>query len=316
MDILQEKSFQVLDKTPVDVRSINTSPVLLRSTYIFTAENTHLLSNSAAIHRQTTSQETVIPMHSHDFTEIIYCRQAQGVEYLVDSRRYRLQNGDVVFVPAGVAHRPLFPKRMTEDFVRDELWISNRFLMDMGRRLPDDFLATRQNPHLIRTARTKCEHIGQLFSNGVQESENQQFRWENAVLGHSILLFVEICRALIDKEIPHVAEETSALFDRIMAYIEQNLSKKITLSEIADTFFVSKSTINRVFQKYTGTSFYRCLTQRRLLAAQQLMLGGMPLEKVSSEIGFSDYATFYRAFKSEFGISPLQYRKANQEARS
>lgn len=312
MDILQGNSFQILDKTPVDLNWLSTSPDVRRSAQIFTTENTNLYSNSVAMHRQATSRETAIPLHSHGFTEILYCRQAEGVEFLVDSRRYRLQNGDIIFIPAGVAHQPLFPERMAEDFVRDELWLSDKFLEDMGHCLPDDFLATRRDANLFRTARTKWEHIGQLFSDGIQESENRQFRWENAVLGYSILLFVELCRALIDEETVQVHVETAELFDRIMAYINQNLNKKITLSETASTFFVSKSTINRVFRKYMGTSFHQCLTQRRLLAAQQLILSGEALESIGEKVGFSDYATFYRAFKQKFGVSPQEYRRKSQ----
>jgi AraC-like DNA-binding protein len=62
-----------------------------------------------------------------------------------------------------------------------------------------------------------------------------------------------------------------------------------------------------------GVSFYRCVTQRRLISAKSLIEQEIPLEDVGRRVGFSDYSTFYRAFKKEFGISPRQYRKLQHQ---
>ena len=57
-----------------------------------------------------------------------------------------------------------------------------------------------------------------------------------------------------------------------------------------------------------GVSFHQCLTQRRLIEAKRLIARDVMLEDVGQSVGFSDYSTYYRAFKKEFGISPRQYR--------
>ena len=93
-----------------------------------------------------------------------------------------------------------------------------------------------------------------------------------------------------------------------MAYIEQHLSEKISLNDVSRHFYVSESTISQLFRKKMGVSFYRCVTQRRLISAKNLILQDVLLEDVALQTGFSDYSTFYRAFRGEFGISPRQYR--------
>ena len=98
-----------------------------------------------------------------------------------------------------------------------------------------------------------------------------------------------------------------------MEYIEIHLAEKISLSDVAKAFYVSESTISQLFRKKMGVSFYRCVTQRRLIAAKNMILDGMILETVAIETGFSDYSSFYRAFKGEFGISPRQFR--NQQSK-
>ena len=62
-------------------------------------------------------------------------------------------------------------------------------------------------------------------------------------------------------------------------------------------------------RKKMGISFYRCVTQRRLISAKKLIESGMSLESTAELVGFSDYSSFFRAFKQEYGISPRQYKK-------
>ena len=95
--------------------------------------------------------------------------------------------------------------------------------------------------------------------------------------------------------------------------MEHHLGDHITLATTAQRFFVSESKISQTFREKMGVSFYRCVTQRRLIAAKNLIAAGMGMEAVSAQVGFRDYSSFYRAFRQEFGISPRQYRKIQQE---
>ena len=92
-------------------------------------------------------------------------------------------------------------------------------------------------------------------------------------------------------------------------YVDTHLAEKITLEDIARKFLVSQSTISQTFRQKMGISFYRYVTQRRLIAAKTEILAGCQLESLYETMGFSDYSTFYRAFRREYGISPSQYRK-------
>ena len=265
-------------------------------------------------HRDVSWSNASVQLHSHTFYEVLYCRNTCDVEYLVGADRYRLQRGDIVLVPPGISHRPLLPENMAEPYKRYVLWISPEFVQMASSQFPADKLEIRKDTNLIRTAGTPWEFLGEGFRAGVQETEKALPGWEAAVLGNTLILLTQIRRALLDSGVKPLVAEQPELLDRVMAYVEENLQQKITLSDTARHFYVSESTISQLFRKKMGVSFYRCVTQRRLIAAKTLIGENVPMEAVSERTGFADYSSFYRAFKQEYGISPRQYRKLQEPA--
>ena len=263
-------------------------------------------------HQDSSWSNATVSLHSHSFYELLYCTGSCQVEYLVGSDRYRLQKGDVLLIAPGISHRPLLPEHMTEAYRRDVLWLSAEFMESLVLLFP---AIQEQRPlysTLLRTGGTRWESLGELFRKGVREAEAQAPGWEMAVLGNSIQILSLLYRAFLDQSTAPMKAEKPELLDQVLAYVEAHLDSKITLEEIARHFYVSESTVSQTFRKKMGVPFHRCVTQRRLIAAKSLIAQGIQLEVVGQQVGFSDYSTFYRAFKQEYGISPRQYRKLQE----
>lgn len=267
------------------------------------------------VHRDTSYSNSMLQLHSHSFYEVLCCSNSCGAEYLVGSERYCLQKGDIVFVPPGTSHRPLLAENMTEPYIRDVVWISPEFI----EILHNEFFAGENYPRnhgsLLRTSGTQWEYIREILRNAIIESEQQNTGWELVVTGMIMSFMAHLKRAFLDGDTVAVSAEKPDLLERVIAYIEEHISDKITLGNTAQHFYVSESTISQTFRKKMGVSFYRCVTQRRLIAAKQFIFEGNALDTVAERSGFGDYSAFYRAFKREYGISPQKYR-ALQEANS
>ena len=257
-------------------------------------------------HRDVSYSNSQLSLHSHAFYELLYCCNDCGAEYLVGADRYCLQKGDIILVPPGISHRPLLPEAMTEPYERYVLWISQEFFDMFAQVLPPGEERTFEGT-LLRTGDTKWELLGSYFRRGVWEAEHQAPGWQAAIVGNTITLLTLMGRGIQERTASVLPAEKPDLLDEVMNYIELHLNEKITLEETAKHFYVSVSTITQLFRQKMGTSFYRCVTQRRLIAAKVRIGNGASLEDVSRAVGFADYSSFYRAFKKEYGITPRQY---------
>jgi len=266
-------------------------------------------------HRDTSYSNATVSLHSHNYIEILYCRTSSDVEYLIGSERYKLQKGDIVFVPPGVSHRPIMPEKLTVPYERDVLWISQEFVKMIAGISSGDAIDPPEYSVPIRTGGTRWEFLGELFRAGVIEEEKKRPGWEVAVIGNTLTILAHMKRAYAERSTGTMKAERPELLDKVTSYIESHYAERITVSDLSRKFYVSDSSISHLFKEKMGISLYHYVTQRRLISAKNLIAEGTALEQVGSRVGFSDYSTFYRAFKQEYGISPRQYRNMQENSK-
>ena len=84
----------------------------------------------------------------------------------------------------------------------------------------------------------------------------------------------------------------------------------VTVTELAQTAFMSERTLIRRFQETTGMSPGAWLTQQRLDFARGLLESkGTSIEDVARLSGFGNSATLRLHFRRRLGISPTDYRR-------
>lgn len=266
-------------------------------------------------HRDITYQYEPMVLHSHSFYEIVCCRTSCGAEYLVGSRRYSLQKGDIILIRPGVSHCAILPDPLTIPYERDILWLSEKYLNSFADilGLPPLSYDKELSTYLIRTANTQWECLYDIIHNGVLEEENKQPCWQTNVIGNTMQFLSCLVRAYLSRTDETLKAETPDLLDEIIAYIEDHYHQKLSMKEIGMHFYISERTISILFRKRLGVSFHQFLTQRRLIAAKTLILEGTSLEIVSERVGFRDYSAFFRAFRSEFGIAPRDFKKLEEQ---
>lgn len=245
-----------------------------------------------------------VEQHSHLFFELICCTQG-SLNYLLGTKTFQVQAGDIILIPPGVIHCPLLPDPVKVPYGRYVIWAST-VLVDFFRQT-DPGLPDFAHAVVLCTKDTKWEYLCRFFYAGVQEAETQAPGWQTGLAGNTVQLMAHLGRALCDTDTVRSRPKTN-FQEKVLDYIQNNLAHKLSVGETARYFHISESTLTHLFHREMGISFYRCVTQRRLVEAKRLIGEGRTMEQVSLAVGFPEYSAFYRVFKSEYGISPQQYR--------
>lgn len=255
-----------------------------------------------------------VAVHQHDFYEV-YFFISGNVEYSVEGKSYLLKEGDLLLINPLELHQPRIGPDQNP-YERVVLWINKNYLSKLctnNTSLSQCFDNTNpQHTNLLRLSRPQQKYISSKLSELLDESASTDYGSDLAAEAILTRFLVELNRLTLSTEKKVDTDKTqSPLVSEVLSYINHHYCEKISLSSIADEFFISKYYLSHAFNSVVGTSVNRYITLKRLINAKQMLSSGIKPTTAAIHCGFNDYAGFYRAFTAEYGITPKEYTSGN-----
>ncbi len=98
---------------------------------------------------------------------------------------------------------------------------------------------------------------------------------------------------------------------QVRDYMLEHLEERLTIPQLAERFHLSATVLKACFRQLYGVPIHQYLLNCRMaLAAQLLSTGRQPILQVAAAVGYGSVSQFSAAFKSRYGMSPGQYRRA------
>jgi transcriptional regulator GlxA family with amidase domain len=102
---------------------------------------------------------------------------------------------------------------------------------------------------------------------------------------------------------------------KVVHLIQQDLSRRLTLSEMAQAVNLSAAHLRALFRSEIGMTPVQYQKKLRLLEARRLLESTfLNVQEIMIRVGLSDDSHFVRDFKKLYGQTPAQYRAQHQRA--
>ena len=100
------------------------------------------------------------------------------------------------------------------------------------------------------------------------------------------------------------------LVERAQSWLVENLSRGVTVADMAHFLSTSERTLYRRFRRSLGMSPHDYLKSVRIKTSMQgLAQTKFTIEQVAASVGYRDPAFFSRQFKAHAGMTPAQFRR-------
>ena len=125
------------------------------------------------------------------------------------------------------------------------------------------------------------------------------------------IMLMDLCQRCGAAKLP---KGISAEINHCMNYIQSHTNGSLGVDDVAEQIHRSSSYLMRRFKAEVGMSVGDYITKCKLEEACDLLVyGSRSLAEISAYLGYSSQSYFQNVFKKQYGMTPMQYRKANRK---
>ena len=247
---------------------------------------------------------SMMNLHSHSHHEIYFLQKGNRTFFLSNAL-YHLKAPVLIIIPPHVLH-----KTEGSAFERYNVNVSENYL--------DDFQKHVLQEKALSVIKLNSEQNA-LFENIFDQMHkvNKLEKFSDSILktlfSYSILQINNLTAQTLSSSVSKakfIPPQILKVIEFLNEQYNEQYAENLTLINISERFFISKSTLIYNFNKFIGCSPVEYLLNIRLTKAKELLANTKKsIGKISELCGFSSANYFSLIFKQKESISPLSYRK-------
>ena len=284
-------------------KPLDTSEISIASAAEISTEKTGYLDQEFRLFHIKDQTKRTFAYQYHDFHKVIIFLSGKAA-YHIEGTSYYLKPWDILLVNRHAIHKPEID--FSVPYERFVLWIRDDLAQtDLLRCFQK---AIDRSFNLIRLDSGTQEKLKQLLYELEAALKDEKFGSD--LLGTALFtqFMVYVNRIFLEKQYIYDTRSYSSdsQIEELLRYINHNLTEDLSIETLARKYYLSKYHMMRKFKEETGYTIHNYIVSKRLLLARTQIAEGTPVLKAAQLSGFSDYTTFSRAYKKQFGSAPSQ----------
>lgn len=234
--------------------------------------------------------------HINDALEI-YVLIEGDASFAVEASRYELSAGDIIITKPNEIHNCILNSNSVHKHFCFWFDTSNSFIFE-------PFLKHELGcNNLIRPDEESKKRLNFIYGEIIKASDENDIHKQF----YLSLEMLHILKKFTDDG--GSGKVPSPILSEIIADMNLNFKKIRNLDYFTVKYYISPSTLNRLFKSFVKTTPKTYLETKKLSYSRMLLMMGKSVSEASSESGFDTPANYIRTFKRRFGITPKQYSR-------
>lgn len=262
----------------------------------------HFRSNDFIYTHRRTENPYNFPMHNHDICELIYLKKGD-VSYSVEGKVYPLTQNCLLLTHPLENHAVLINNPIPYE----------RYNVLFDQKTLPSGIYNRISPNTIVLNFDSNPIVLDIFKKMDFYCENFHGLELQTILMHLTEEVMYNFALAAQHSEQNTVYTTNPVIQAALAYITENLHTPFNIDTICAELFVSKSHLHHLFMEHLKLTPQKYILSKKLATAQSNLRAGRKPTDVYADCGFTDYSTFFRAYKKYFGHAPSEEIHCNIE---
>ena len=245
----------------------------------------------------------IYSFHNHvhfDMSEVVFIANGKG-SYSINNCVYPVKKGDLLLINKGIIH-----SCESDPHEPMDAWTLSLNQFTICGLEPDILIGPEFSP-CIQVEHADFFHM--LFTTLL--TQNTDKHAGSAEVCNSLITTICILAHQHLKGDGAFPQHSTNAKDaaEILAYIEKNFKRPVSLNELSRLFHMSPSHINHIMASEYGISPRDYVIRKRINAAQwSLVMTDSAIKDIAYETGYENLDHFIKQFQKRTGLTPSQYR--------
>ncbi len=256
---------------------------------------------------------------AHDFWEFAYVDKGSMV-FVVDGKEFLLQSGEMVFHKPNEFHRLEARKLSTPNISVVSFVCRSPAMKYFENRIFK--LNGEEKALLSQLLKEGLSAFSPLTPKppvyGMAANDNAPFgagQMTFNLLEQFLIALLRRNEEAINRKSRRLSPMSTENYPKeireIIAYMDENISKKLLVKDIAAHFSMSESSLKKLFLTKTRCGIIECFNERKLKMAKRLIRENqLSFTEIAETLGFNSIHYFSKLFKLKIGMTPSEYRRS------